>query len=393
MVDYEDPDVYKIEEDKILHSEDLALTFWPTEHILPQTQRTADLLAAKEERRRKKREEVDALRKAKEQEEAQRRIREQEQKKLKAQQEQKKKEAERRLREEEEQRKKMQGGLEKILQTLHENTSESFISMTGIELSSVRLRLLAKALEKNHSCESLDLSRKGLNDDDGVSLAQMLQKNKHLQTLTLEGNNLGLKTAKELAVAIGHPDSQLKSLNLEANNITFSGNDQTGVIDIAKALEKNRSLLCLNMVRNHITPQGGEALVSALKHNNALTMCDLTGNECHVDQLRKIFEVVDRNRAALSVLRRNQRRERFTLYAEEFRCRQYDMQVEATRLEQEAMEERRLTRLRERLKTWRKQKAVRAEKEDEIMKALMDEYEDRKAAKGGKKKKGKGKKK
>merc|ERR1739847_141397 len=99
-------------------------------------------------------------------------------------------------------------------------------------------------------------------------------------------------------------------------------------------------------------------------------MADLSGNELQMDQLRQINDLVLKNREALSVLRRNQRRERFSLYAEEFRCRQVDMRVEAMRLELDAMEERRLARLLQRFVEWQKDNLKRAMKQEDLMSQL-----------------------
>merc|ERR1711959_24130 len=231
----------------------------------------------------------------------------------------------------------MEGGLDQILVALQRNASQPHITVCGIELGSVRLRLLSQALEQNTSCLSVDVSRKGLTDEDGVSLSGMLEKNVHLQKLELEGNNLGTKTGRALADAL-QKNEILRSLNLESNNLTASGNDQTGVIAIATALQKNRTLRVLSLPKNHITQQGGEQFVRSMAQNDTLTMLDLSGNELGIEQLRRIDAVIRRNREGLSELRRKERRERFALYNEEFRCRQYDMQVEA-------MEERRLNRM------------------------------------------------
>merc|ERR1719158_2151619 len=114
-------------------------------------------------------------------------------------------------------------------------------------------------------------------------------------------------------------------------------------------------------------------------------MLDLSGNELGIEQLRQVDAVVRRNREALSEVRRRERRERFALYNEEFRCRQYDMQVEATRLELEAMEERRLNRMQARFEEWRTLTEKDAQQEAEEMEALMSEYEDRKESRSKKK--------
>lgn len=191
----------------------------------------------------------------------------------------------------------------------------------------------------------MDLSRKGLTDEDGVSIAGMLKKNVHLQKLELEGNNLGTKTGRALADALLQNEI-LRAVNLESNNLTASGNDQTGVIAIAAALQRNRSLRVLSLSKNHITQQGGEQFVRSMGQNECLTLLDLSGNELGIEQLRRVDSVIRRNRDGLSQLRRMERRERFWLYNEEFQCRQYDMQVEAMRLELEAMAERRLNRMK-----------------------------------------------
>jgi len=107
-----------------------------------------------------------------------------------------------------------------------------------------RLRLLTQALEKNLSCQSIDLSRKGLNDEDGVSIAGMLKVNVGLEKIETEGNSLGVKSATSIAESLFENET-LRSLNLDGNNLTASGNDQTGVIALANALRANKSLRVL----------------------------------------------------------------------------------------------------------------------------------------------------
>merc|ERR1719323_1640038 len=119
----------------------------------------------------------------------------------------------------------MEGGLDQLLDALTKNTSGKDITLCGIELSSVRLRLLTQAMENNYSCMSLDLNRKGLNDEDGVSLAGMLEKNANLQKLECEANNLGVGAAEAIGNAL-RTNTSLRSLNLEGNNLTAGGSDQ-----------------------------------------------------------------------------------------------------------------------------------------------------------------------
>merc|ERR1719333_891819 len=285
-------------------------------------------------------------------------------------------------------RKKMEGGLDQLVGLLEKNKSAPHITVCGIELSSVRLRLLTKAMEANDSCMSLDLNRKGMNDEDGLSLAGMLEKNENLQKLECEGNNLGVKAAEAIGQALCKNQS-LRSLNLESNNLTASGNDQKGIIELANSLKENRSLRVVMLSKNGITSQAGEYFVKAIEGNESLTLVDLTGNDpsLSVDQLRKIDDAVRRNRERQSAIRRAERRERFALYNEEFKCRQHYMQVEAGRLEIEAHEERRLNRMKARFDKWVEEIEETAKEEKNTIEELESDAADRAAANASKGKK------
>lgn len=366
------------------------LTFKPPKGVLPKTRRTEALQKKKIEELKRKKQAAEDERKRREQELAMQRQREQVAKRQQAAREQQRKEQERKRREEEEQRKKMEGGLDQILEALSNNTSPPHITVCGIELTNVRLRLLTQTLAENTSCLSLDLNRKGLNDEDGEALAEMLEKNKYLQKLECEGNNLGVMAAKAIGEALKKNES-LRCLNLESNNLTASSNDQKGIIEMANALRVNRSLRVLMLSKNGVAHEAGEVFEKAIEANETLTLVDLLGNDpsLRITQLRKIDETVQRNRERQSAVRRAERRERFSLYNEEFKCRQYCMQVEAMRLEIEAHEERRLNRMKARFEKWVQDVKDKSEEEQLKFEELMTEAQDRADAnKGRKKKKG-----
>merc|ERR1711870_201407 len=100
-------------------------------------------------------------------------------------------------------------------------------------------------------------------------------------------------------------NSSLRSLNLESNNLTASGNDQKGIIKLADALRENRSLRVLMLSKNGITAQAGEYFVKAIEANEMLTLVDLSGNDplLSVDMLRRIDAAVQRNRERQSDIR------------------------------------------------------------------------------------------
>lgn len=365
------------------------LVFLPPTEVLPKTKRTEELQKKKLEELKRKKEAAENLRRKKEQEAMMRRKEEQLAKQQKARLEQKRLEAEKKRREEEEQRKKMEGGLDQILDALIRNVSAPHITVCGIELGSVRLRLLAQALAKNETtCMSMDLNRKGLCDEDGDYLAGMLEQNCNLQKLECEGNNLGVRAAEAIGEALKKNQS-LRSLNLESNNLTASGNDQKGITKLAEALHENRSLRVLMLSKNGITAQAGEHLVKAIEANEMLTLVDLSGNDpsLSVEQLRRIDDAVQRNRERASAIRRAERRERFALYNEEFKCRQHYMQVEAMRLEIEAHEERRLNRMKARFDKWVEEIDETAREEKNTIEELESDAADRAAANASKGKK------
>eukprot|EP00927_Polykrikos_kofoidii_P035673 TRINITY_DN30220_c0_g1_i1.p1 TRINITY_DN30220_c0_g1~~TRINITY_DN30220_c0_g1_i1.p1 ORF type:complete len:399 (-),score=127.53 TRINITY_DN30220_c0_g1_i1:91-1263(-) len=368
------------------------LTFRPAYEILPKTKRTELLEAKKIEDLKRKKQEAEEAKKRREHEDAMRKKQEQHARKQQIAREHERRVQEQKIREEMESRKKMEGALDQILDSLHKNTSPPHITACGIELESVRLRLLTKALENNTSCMSLDLNRKGLEDEDGVSLALMLEKNKHLQKLECEGNNLGVLAAKAIGEAL-KKNQTLRCLNLESNNLTASGNDQMGIIELASSLKENRALRVLMLSKNGLANEAGECLEKAIEVNESLTLVDLSGSDpsLRVEQLRRIDATVQRNRERQSAIRRAERRERFALYNEEFKCRQYCMQVEAMRLEIEAHEERRLNRMKARFKRWVQETKETAEKEklkfEELMSEAADRAETNKTRRGGKKKK------
>ena len=65
---------------------------------------------------------------------------------------------------------------------------------------------------------SLHMARKNISDNEGWQLARMLNTNKHLRKLELEGNNLGPKTISEFGKMLKYnKETGLRSLDLESN--------------------------------------------------------------------------------------------------------------------------------------------------------------------------------
>jgi hypothetical protein len=104
--------------------------------------------------------------------------------------------------EEEEQAKKLGGKLQLMLNKLENDETPGEYTLSGVELGGPRIRILVSQIAYNKSLKNLHLTRSGVGDDDGMEIAKILYNNTTLRKLELEGNNLGIKTAKEFAKAL-----------------------------------------------------------------------------------------------------------------------------------------------------------------------------------------------
>lgn len=80
-------------------------------------------------------------------------------------------------------------------------------------------------------------------------LAKMLNTNKTLRKLELEGNLLGPKSATEFGKALKN-NTTLKYLDLESNQLTVDGQELRGIYDLVAFLDHNTTLLSLNLANN-----------------------------------------------------------------------------------------------------------------------------------------------
>ena len=97
----------------------------------------------------------------------------------------------------------------------------------------------------------------------------MLLTNKTLRKLELEGNCLGLLTARVLATVF-RKNTTLKYLDLESNNLTHDGEESGGVEDMIQALATNTTLLSLNLGNNKLDDTIGRQFVDCLQTNHTL---------------------------------------------------------------------------------------------------------------------------
>ena len=100
--------------------------------------------------------------------------------------------------------------------------------------------------------------------EEAKALATALEKNTTLVSLDLYANNIGDEGAKALATAL-EKNTTLESLDLDVNTI-----GDEGAKALATALEKNTTIRGLNLNANNIGKEGIDALTSVLEKNKIL---------------------------------------------------------------------------------------------------------------------------
>lgn len=138
-----------------------------------------------------------------------------------------------------------------MLSKLAQDETPSEYSTSGVELGGPRIRILVSQIAYNKSLKAIHLNRADIKDEDGVEIAKILYNNKFLRKLELEGNCLGPNTARHLAKALA-VNTTLQFLDLESNSLTNETEDIDGLIDMLRSLEKNTSLLSLNLGNNKL---------------------------------------------------------------------------------------------------------------------------------------------
>ena len=144
-------------------------------------------------------------------------------------------------------------------------------------------RLLEKLNSLNVWCKVIKLDIIKCNLDVGERvIAEALCKNITLQSLNLELNYIGADSARAIADAL-RVNSILQSLNLNGNNIR-----KEGAKVIAEALRVNSTLHALALKHNCVGDEGARAIGETLRLNSTLQSLDLECNSIGDDGVRAL---------------------------------------------------------------------------------------------------------
>ena len=299
--------------------------------------------------------------------------------------------------EQQEESKRLEGRMLIFLQKAAENQTHRDFSFAGINLGGPKTQIVARVVAFNTSLTSLHMSRKNIQDKEGMDLAKVLINNKTLRKLELEGNCLGMQTARMFAMAL-RKNTTLRFLDLESNNLTNDTEESGGVDDMVNALAENKTLISLNLANNRLTDDIGRNLVDLFnprgKNQDTLIDFEFGNNPFRLEDVRKIQDFLRRNKAKYDEERLQEWRERKTMGEEDSKLLKYYLERENA-FEQARMEEEAISfRTREIDKMFKAMMLEEGEEKKRVIQQLLESAEIR-GSKGKKKKRGgkKGKKK
>jgi len=155
----------------------------------------------------------------------------------------------------------------------------------------------------------------------------MLLTNKTLRKLELEGNCLGSHTARILALAL-KKNKTLRYLDLESNNLTLDSEENQGVEEMIVELCKNTTLLSLNVGNNKLDESIGRMFVDCLHQNHTLIDFEFERNNFRLEDIRRLQDLLRRNKAEYDQARLMEWRERKMMRGEDNALQKHYLEVE-----------------------------------------------------------------
>ena len=173
--------------------------------------------------------------------------------------------------------------ISKIINSLQDNSYLTILNMEGNDIEEAADDI-AIVLSHNTNLQVLNLNQCSLHKEGVIKIARALQSTSSLVQFGMKGNNIGDKTADEIAIVLFH-NKYLQCLNLDETNL-----QTIGTIKIAKSLQNNMSLLTLTMAGNGISDEAADDLATILSLNSNLQSLDLSRNNLQSEGAKKIAQ-------------------------------------------------------------------------------------------------------
>lgn len=145
------------------------------------------------------------------------------------------------------------GPLRQALQSLLDNSGPSVHELRDLRIGDEHGVMMAGLLASNESVAVLNLSSNRLYCKVARAFARALEKNKSLTSLDLSGNFLGGYAEYEAYVS-----------------------DLSGISALCAALKRNRGLIVLNLEDNRLHVRGAQLVADALAANHTLCMLNVS---------------------------------------------------------------------------------------------------------------------
>ena len=131
--------------------------------------------------------------------------------------------------------------------------------------------------------QELNLGNNNLQTSGIVKIARSLQKISSLIKLYINHNSINIEAANDIAAVISH-NIYIQELNLGSNNLRASG-----IVKIARSLQKISSLIKLCINHNNITYEATEDIAAVISNNVNLQELYLGGNYIFKHQVLNTF--------------------------------------------------------------------------------------------------------
>jgi Ran GTPase-activating protein (RanGAP) involved in mRNA processing and transport len=165
--------------------------------------------------------------------------------------------------------------LEEQIDQISSHEDNLLVKLNSQKLTDQDMEIVVKHAIQKRQCTSLDLHDNEITSEGISILASTLTNNVKLHTLYLHGNRLFDKGIYELTQVLTSNNQTLQVLGLNSIGLT-----DTGAEDLAAMLQKNHTLIRLQLQANEIGDRGVQYLADALaKYNTTLEQLEMAENK------------------------------------------------------------------------------------------------------------------
>jgi len=156
-----------------------------------------------------------------------------------------------------------ESSIQTIVNGLRGNTKLEHLTLFGSSIRNIGCEAIANLLQ-GPSCNltKLDLINCEMNDECIQIIVNSLMGNTKLEHLDLSTNNIGWNGCRSIETLLQNPNSNISRINLRNCNM-----DSNDTVSLARSLEGNKKLTCLDLAYNSRITKGGWDYFSTILSN------------------------------------------------------------------------------------------------------------------------------